>query len=543
MFKESFSLAGSVDYSNKSVLLIDSSGNLRATVKSMLQSMGFASVTAVSISPRILEDIVAGDFDIVLIGHNFNDSYSGLQLLEEARYKGLIKPTCSWILMTSDSSQQSVLFAIEIQPDELLTKPFTLSALGKRIHQLCVHRAVLEPIERAIERKAINRAVKLCDSLLKPLDANYPQAQLIKGRLLLDQQQYDAAKAVFEPLYLADSGLLSGYQLAECHYRLGEFDPAQELLQRLLSLHPLLIPAYDLQARVYEAMGELDQAQQVLKKAVSQSPLAIKRQLELGRLSMRTQDLSQAEKAYRRCIRLGESSCLDSPAPYFKLANVQRLQMEQADGVEKQDKLNEIESLLERAGQRFHREHEVRIQSQLMRAKVQESLGDADAAQRCYERALQYAELNGDDVDLEQMRAKMLDETIPAMPSPVSAGATEDKVASKVDPVMSAKVNRIGVRNYMADKPGQAVRYFGLAFEYDPNNARALLNLSQLFLEAARDTPSRSDERMKMYQRYLRLAQRLPVSGDEKSKLEMLRGLSNRALDELPAGPLAPLLK
>ena len=533
----------SMDYSDKSVLLVDSSGNLRSTVKSMLQSMGFASVVATSISSRVLDDIVAGDFDIILLGHNINDSYSGLRLLEEARYKGLIKPTCSWILMTSDASQQSVLFAIEIQPDELLTKPFTLSALSKRIHHLCVQRAALEPIERAIERRAVNRAVKLCDTLFKPSDSSYQSVQMIKGRLLLDQQQYSDARVVFESVYQQDSSLLSGYQLAECHYRLGEFDVAQQLLQKLLQQHPLLIPAYDLQARVYEAQGELDAAQKVLKKAVSQSPLAIQRQMELGRLSMRNSDLGQAEKAYRRSTRLGENSFLDSASAYFKLANVQRLQMEQAVGHEQQDKLAEIERLLDKAGQRFQRDVRVRIQAQLLRAKVQESLGDADEAQRCYERALQHAEHSGDDVDLDQMQAQMLDETVPVMPTPVVLSSADEKAVNKLDPVMSAKVNRIGVRNYLADKPGQAIRYFGLAFEYDPNNARALLNLAQLFLEAARDTPSRSDERMKMFDRYLRLSRRLPVTGDEKSKQELLKDLSSRGLAALAEGPLAPLLK
>ncbi|MEH6470272.1 MAG: response regulator [Halopseudomonas sp.] len=533
---------GSVDFSNKSVLLVDSSGNLRSTVKSMLQSMGFTSITTTSISSRILEDIVAGDYDIILIGHNINDSYSGLQLLEEARYKGLIKPTCSWVLMTSDASQQSVLFAIEIQPDELLTKPFTLDMLSKRIHQLCRRRAALEPIERAIERKAINRAVALCDTLHKPSGASYSQAQMIKGRLLLDQNKYGDAKTVFEPLYWAGKALLPGYQLAECHYHLGEFEPAQQLLQGLISKHPLLIPAYDLQGRVYEASGELESAKQIVKKAVLQSPLSIQRQMELGRLSVRTNDLPQAEKAYRRCIHLGDSSYLDSAAPYFKLANVQRLQMAQSGAAEQQDMLFQIEKLLEKAGQRFHRDHDVRIQTQIMRAKVHETLGDADEAQRCYERALQHAEIRGIEVDLDQVRSELLDETSPALPKPAVI-ATSDKEVSKLDPVMSAKVNRIGVRNYLADKPGQAIRYFGLAFEYDPKNARALLNLAQLFLEAARDTPSRSEERMKMYLRYVRLAERLPIASDEKDKLEQLRQLAKQALDQLPEGPLSPLLK
>ncbi|MFT5722099.1 MAG: tetratricopeptide (TPR) repeat protein [Motiliproteus sp.] len=541
-----------VDYSNKSVLLIDSSGNLRATVKSMLQGMGFSSITTTSISSQVLDIVVSGDFDLILIGHNIHDAYTGLQLLEEARHKGLIKPTCGWVLMTSDASQQSVLFAIEVQPDELLTKPFTLDILSRRIQQLCVRRAALEPIQRAIERKAINRAVALCDSLLKPSDACYSKAQMIKGRLLLDQSKYLDAKAVFETLYWADKAQLPGYYLAECHYQLAEFEPAQQLLQALLTEHPLLILAYDLQGRVYEAAGDLVSSQKALQLAVEYSPLSIPRQMELGRLSVRTRELLQAEKAYRRCIHLGENSCLDSAAPYLKLANVQRLQIEQGGDVQRQDAMAQIEALLDLASHRFQRDQDVRIQTQLMRAKVQETLGDADEAQRSYERALQYARLRDVEIDLDRMRAEILDERVPLVPTAalvVPAGdvanalAAPAKDAPKLDPVMSAKVNRIGVRNYLADKQSQAIRYFALAFEYDPKNVRALLNLAQLFLEAARDTPSRSEERLRMYRRYIRLAERLPVIADEKSRLVLLQACAKQALDQLPQGSLAPLLK
>ena len=535
-------MSDSLDFGEQQVLLVDSSGNLRSTVKNMLQSMGFSQVTTTSTSAQVLEEIAESDYDIILIGHNVHDNYSGLQLLEEARYKGLIKPTCSWVLMTSDASQQAVLFAIEIQPDELLTKPFTLDMLRRRIEQLCRRRALLAPIERAIERKAVNRAVTLCDTLFKPSDPVFPQAQLIKGRLLLDQGKYQEAKAVFESLYWSGEGLLQGYQLAESHFYLGEFESAEKLLLQLTEKHPLLIPAYDLLARVYEASGDHERAQQQLKAAVAQSPLSIQRQMELGRLSIRSRDIGEAERAYRRCIHLGETSCLDSAAPYLKLANVQRIQMESRSGTERQDTLLEIERLLERAGQRFQRDPQLVIQTQLMQAKVYESLADADAAQQCYERALQHAEDHGVEVDLDQMRAQLLDETRPALPQPAQE-VTADKPESKLDPAMSAKVNRIGVRNYLAEKPGQAIRYFGLAFEYDPGNARALLNLSQLFLEAARDTPSRREQRMKMHERYIRLAQRLPLAGEEKQRLEMLRRLAAQPLEEIPDGPLAGLLK
>ena len=535
-------MASAINLRDKRVLLVDSSGNLRFTVRGLLESMGFQEVVTLSISPRVLDTVAESSFDIILIGHNIHDRYSGLQLLEEARYKGLIKPTCSWVLMTSDASQESVLFAIEIQPDEVITKPFTMDTLRRRVLQLCARKQALEPIERAVERQAYNRAIQLCDTLMTKSDPSYVQAQLIKGRLLMDMGEYGRAKAVYEQLYWAEQGLLPGYKLAECEYRLGLLDEAEKRLQGLIDQHPLLIPAYDLLARVYESRGQKREAQRIVAQAANQSPLSLDRQMALGRLAVANQDLELAERAYRRSMHLGEQSCRANSDALLKLANVTRLQMEEVEQSQRQLHLNTIERLIAKATKQFRHEPDLEVRSQLLQAKVEESLGNPDAAQQHYELAQQATQLIEGSHDLELIRRRLMDE-LPGEP-PVTI-ASEPPPPSRVerDPAMSDKVNRIGVRNYLADQQGQAIRYFNLAFDYNPANAHALLNLAQLFLEGARDIPARSEARLKMFQRYLRLAERMPLSGDAKEKFEQLRRYGKQPLAELPEGMLAGLLK
>ncbi|HEY5717925.1 MAG TPA: response regulator [Motiliproteus sp.] len=535
-------MSSAVNLKDKRVLLVDSSGNLRYTVRGLLESMGFGHVQTLSISPRVLESVAESSFDIVLIGHNVHDRYSGLQLLEEARYMGLIKPSGSWVLMTSDASQESVLFAIDIQPDEVITKPFTMDALKRRLLQLCRRKQALEPIERAIERQAYNRAIQLCDTLLPKSDPNYIQAQMIKGRLLMDTGEFERAKGVFEQLYWAEQGLLPGYKLAECEYRLGRLDEAEKRLQGLIDEHPLLMPAYDLLAKVHETRGLGREAQQVMVVAAHQSPLSLDRHMELGRLAVTNRDLPIAERAYRRSVSLGEQSCRANSDPLLKLANVTRMQMEEASQNERQLHLNAIERLLSKAVRKYRHEPDINVRSQLLQAKVEESLGNPDAAQQHYEQAQQAAMLLDTPQDLEQIRRRLMDEIPPELPVRITPAVPEPSTPVR-DPVMSDKVNRIGVRNYLADQQGQAIRYFNLAFDYNPANSRALLNLAQLFLEGARDIPARSEARLKMFQRYMRLAERMPLSGEEKHKFEQLKHLGQLPLSELPEGMLAQLLK
>jgi flagellar motor component MotA len=89
----------------------------------------------------------------------------------------------------------------------------------------------------------------------------------------------------------------------------------------------------------------------------------------------------------------------------------------------------------------------------------------------------------------------------------------------------------------------QAIRYFGLAIEYDSKNSKALLNLAQLFLESARQQSARRDERLKMVSRYLRLTDRMALNELESQKQALLKRFMSQPLEKMPEGSLGPLLR
>lgn len=531
-----------INYAKLRVLLIDGSGNMRSTIKGMLLSLGYKHVDAIPVTEDLLERIAASasGYDIILLGHNVNDRISGIAILEEARFRGYIKPSCSWILMTSDSSQASVLQALDSKPDEVLTKPFTMEELHKRMDLLSYSRITLEPIERAIERNALNRAINLCDTMLSPSDPSYPQAQMIKGQLLLGREEYLKAEKVFEAQYHNTHNLQAGYHLAQCHYSLGETQAAKKLLTALIEGHDLLIPAYDLLAKVHEKEGDLEQARVILQTAVAKSPLGINRQMELGRVAVQGNALDVAEQAFRKSIRLGETHFQASAEPYLKLANLHRVRAAQLPN-EQKARVVKMEQLLSRAEKRFADDPHVEINSWLIKSQLCSDLNQTEEAFRLRQEAVICARELDDAPDIEALEREVRGE--PPLVAPASQIAETLAPGSGRDSVMSNKVNRIGVRNYLASKQGQAIRYFDLAIQYDSSNVRALLNLAQLFLESARDTPDRRDERVKMYRRYLHLAAQLATDKLERTKLETLQAFNERPLDELRAGMLGALLK
>lgn len=532
-----------IDYSDKHVLLVDSSGNVRSAIFHMLRRLGIDNIQAVSINDRVFSLIAEGDFDIILLGHNGSDTVTGVQILEEARFRGFVKPSACWVFMTSDASQELVLHAIDSHPDVVLTKPFTIEDLKYRLDTLVARKNLLRPVDAAIEAGDLTLAIDLCRDLVGRKDPLYEAVQLVRGRLLIRARRFDEAKALFENRFWQNQDKEAGLHLAEALAGLGRMRNAVEILQGLIEQYPLLIAAYDLLAQLHECLGEYDAAREVLQEATARSPLGIPRLMELGRIATQTRRLGTAEGAYRKSIQLGQRSVYRSPEPYLRLANIHRMGLRDA-GERLQPGLRDaFDQVLNQAAFRFPKDEKCKIQAALLRGQLLRDIGDDKGADRCQREAEQLNRQLETPLDLQREQLLLNADKVPVLEPARPTFSAPESTAAQRDSAMSEKVNRLGVKHYMAAKISQAFRYFGLAIEYDPGNAFALLNLAQLFLELARDSEAKRKERLRMVDRYLRLTAQLPLQEPALGRQRQLQALRAQPLTALPVGCLAPLLR
>lgn len=531
-----------MDYSDKRVLLVESSGNMRASVFYMLRSLGVLNVRATTVSDRVLADIAAHDYDIVLLGHNVSDSFAGIQLLEEARFRGYMKPSASWVFMTSDASQEAVLHAIDSQPDILITKPFTVDKLKSRLDGLMARRARFYDIDRAVESKEREAAIRLCLTRFPADDPDYDDAQLVACGLLKQLERYEQLEKVSEELYWRKRGKEAGLFWAESQLFLGRVEDAVDLLRDVIASNPLYMAAYDMLATAHEHQGELDEAREIVKLATSKSPMGIPRQMELGRLATQTSQLDMAEGAYKRSITLGQKSCYKSAEPYLKLANVLRLGVQAASDNQLLDTERRFEALLVQASSQFKNDRSLQVKAALLRSEMARSLErETEAEKFALEARRENAALD-EPLDLGEEQAALSGKVVTVVAEKVEKKSVKDSVVKR-DPNMSLKVNRQGVKHYANGRLSQALRHFGLALEYDYGNGDALCNLAQMYLELARDDKAKRDARLIMFDRNMHLAGKLKLSVEARKKQKMLLALRERGVDGLSSGPLGALLK
>ncbi len=513
---------------------------MRSAIYYMLRDLGVTKLVTLSVGQRAMTHLAEDEFDIVLLGHNGRESTTGIQLLEEARYRGYMRPTTGWIFMTSDASQEVILHVIDSRPDELLTKPFSREELRRRLVHLIRRKRLLRGIDEALERDDQDAVLTACDRIDRDSPV-YDEAQLIRARTLIKMGHSREALQMLERKYWETPDKEVGASLAEALMTLERHEEADATLQQLIETYPLFIQAYDLLARVQETQGDLVQATGTLHEATQKSPLGVPRQMELGRVATQSSEYDIAKSAFKRSITLGKHSCYRSPDPFLRLANISRLQMKTADKESVVELHNEIESALKDAEASFPGDSALKVKTALLRNQMYQAMDDEESALKAMKEAEARNMALEQPLNLQQESHQLGYDSIPVL-QPIKVANVKESQGKQRDPEMSAKINRLGIKHYVSGKRSQAIRYFGMATEYDPSNVSAFLNLAQLFLESSRDEPEKRDERLRMVDRYLKLTERMQLPADAEKRRAQLEFYREEPADALPAGSLGVLL-
>lgn len=532
-----------IDYSTKKVLLIESSGNMRSTMVYMLRTMGVQNIKAITINSRVFIEMEEAQYDVILLGHSNTETISGAQILEEARFRGVIKPTVAWMFMTGDASQEVILQAVDSNPDAVITRPFSVDDLKRRLDHTLADKALFRPLQKAMDRQEWEEALLICDRDFDPEADNYERVAVIKARALAELNQHHEAVELLEDIYWRKQDREVALIWAGLSFDMEMYDVARDLLLDLIQRNPLMISAYDKLAEVYERTGDLEAAVDVLQEATAKSPLGIPRQMKLGRVATQNHKYDVAGGAYQKSIVLGRRSCYRSPEPFLRLANIRRLEMLSLEGRSKDSAAESIEQLLTLAVSKFPKDQALKVRTSLLQAEVARANDRHGLAQRYTEQARVYNSELEDALDLERELLDVKGDQVPMLEQDQAQKPRDAMLQSAQDPAMSQKINKQGIKQYLAGKLVQAIKHFTLAADYDHHNAAAMLNLAQVFMEAARDNQLNREERMKMAERYLGLSRIIDLEPEAEERAELLAGYLERGLEVMPEGSLAALLR
>lgn len=138
---------------NKSILIVDDFPGMRSMLKTMLLSYSATDVIECGNGVEAIEKMAERTFDIVLCDYNLGEGKDGQQILEEAKERDLIPYSTVYIMTTAENTSEMVMGAVEYQPDDYLSKPFTKQVLIARLKTLVEKKSFLKPIANAMKHK------------------------------------------------------------------------------------------------------------------------------------------------------------------------------------------------------------------------------------------------------------------------------------------------------------------------------------------------------------------------------------------------------
>lgn len=323
-----------IDWAGKHYLLIDDFAGIRQLLREALRNLGARQIDQAASGNEAMSMLTKSRYDVVLCDYNLGDGKNGQQVLEEARLNNLMVPSSIWLMVSAEKSVESVMGAAEYQPDAYLIKPITEGVLLKRLNRAWQKKQVFREIDKAYLDKDYLGAAKLCDARIEGNKVHEVDLLRMKASLLLKSGEPQQAREVYERVLTGREYNWARAGVGKIRMQNGEHEAASQMFETVIAENRHYIDAYDQLARAFALMGRTEEACGVLERAARLSPNSVPRQRSLGLTALKLGRVAMAEKAFRKCIAVGEYSAMKTPDAYLGLARACGLRNDQKEALQ-----------------------------------------------------------------------------------------------------------------------------------------------------------------------------------------------------------------
>lgn len=528
-------------YATKKCLVIDDFPEIRGSLTRILRNFGVESVDTAASGEEAVKRCTDNHYDIVLCDYNLGNGKDGQQVLEEVRFLRVLLMTSLFIVLTGESSREMVLGALECQPDDYITKPYTEASLRHRLNRAIVRHEALLPIKRCITEGDYQGALDGCNERIREGSRFASDCVKLKGQLLFLLRQLKEAQSLYESVLNKNPLVWAKLGMSKTLLAMGKLDAAEEMLEEIIREDNRYIEAHDLLADVHLARNDEISAQKAVECASQVSPKSVHRHRRLAELADLNGDDELSMKSHLQAIKWGANSCHESSQDYFnyarKVSDVVRNKNSAADG-----KLlaKQAMTYLDRAKKRYSPNPEIDAQSQMLEAQILQSQGKTDEAENATDKAKAlYEQLPSPSVDASLEFARTLhtmneeDQARAILTSLAANHPDNAKLLQIIDGITgepisddgkaaAAKLTKSGIHSYDAKEFQAAIDVFNQAINVYPKHIGLNLNLIQAII-AATENDGATSEYERMCRRGLRSVGELKPAHKQFKRLTLLQ--------------------
>jgi CheY-like chemotaxis protein len=259
------------------VAIVEDNATARANLRSHLLGIDNFEVASYSNGNELRNGLRLNNFDLILMDFHLGQSKNGVEWVNLLAEQGLFKASMGLVFITSDGMPQTIGQILDLHPDFILIKPYTIKSLSTNLaHYLNLRKETL-PILQLMSQNSNEQALTLLtEKLRNNLNKRFINDFLkLKGRLLIAEKQYSQAISLYSTVLKKSSNVLwAHWGLIKSEFFTGKWQQCQSMLNHLISESLTKDKAYEWLASVAIGKEEYSEAE-ILLDNIKESELTM----------------------------------------------------------------------------------------------------------------------------------------------------------------------------------------------------------------------------------------------------------------------------
>ena len=230
------------------IAIVEDNASARIHLRSHLLSLGDVEIASYSNGNELKTALRTQSVDVVMFDFHLGQNRNGVEWVQKLQKAGLLKPSTGIIFVTSDQTPQTIGQIIDLQPDFLVIKPYTMRAIKSVVRQYLSIRKVSTPALYAIDVGDYASALNYVEALLN--NERYQRINMhllkLKARILLLMKSFDQAMELYQSVLERSQNVIwARWGAIKCLFMRGDWQQCQGAIGELLELQLTQNKAYE----------------------------------------------------------------------------------------------------------------------------------------------------------------------------------------------------------------------------------------------------------------------------------------------------------
>ncbi|MBU3002475.1 response regulator [Paraglaciecola arctica] len=251
------------------VAVVEDNGMARTNIRNHLLDMGFTQISCFSNGRELKNNLKNQRLDLLLMDFHLGQNKNGVEVVQDLqKIKKITHSTCV-MFITSDRLPLIIGQIVDVHPEALLVKPYTIRNLVKNISNCLALHQYLMPVFEMMDEDNYPQALVLLDLLIKENEHPKKRSALTKlrARLLTKLGHYKEAADLYRTiLQHSDKVIWAKWGLIQNLFLDGHVEESETLLRELTESELTNDKACEWLARISVSNNQYNKAENYMHK-------------------------------------------------------------------------------------------------------------------------------------------------------------------------------------------------------------------------------------------------------------------------------------